>query len=194
MSMSMSTLSQRGKFWNCFLFTSGLEKFQNLSAGTNAKLENQLQRYSMKVRSSSGKIFANILSQQYFRRPMRLCPSGCEAKTLLIQRCPGSVAKYRAKFQWCRRQISDHDLDPICEVKARTRSFQMWRISCYGNDQFIQRGGLTTDRRSGRYATSILCQWWRQLVRCPAAKHATWDMTRSWHMSGLRSMRLPFRP
>ena len=47
--------------------------------------------------------------QQYFGRPLRLCPFGCQAKTLLIQRCPGSVAKYCAKFQWCRRQIADHD-------------------------------------------------------------------------------------
>ena len=79
-------------------------------------------------------------------------------------------------------------------MKARTRSLQRWKISCCANAQFIQRGGPTTDRRSGRYATSVLCKSWRQLVRCPAAKHATWGMTRSWHMSGLRSVRLPFRP
>ena len=102
MSMSMSTLSQRE---NCQIAFYILQRLQNFKChtGTNAKLQHQLQRYSMKVRSSSSKIFANIPSQQYFRRPMRLCPCGCKAKTLLIQRCPGSVAKYRAKFQWCRR-------------------------------------------------------------------------------------------
>ena len=63
--------------------------------------------------------FVIILSQQYFGRPMRLRPCGCQAITLLIQRCPGSVAKYCARFQWCRKQISDHDLDAVFEVKAR---------------------------------------------------------------------------
>ena len=100
--------------------------------------------------------FVIKVSHQYFGRPMRLCPCGCQATPLLIQRCPGSVAKYCTKFQWCRRHISDHDLDPVCEVKARTRSFQMWIISCHGNAQSILRGGPTTDRRSRRYATSIL--------------------------------------
>ena len=100
--------------------------------------------------------FVIRVSQEYFGRSMRLCPCACQTKTLLIQRCPGSVAKYCAKFQWCLKQISDHDLDPVYEVKARTRSFQMWRISCHGNAQSILRGGPTTDRRSRRYATSIL--------------------------------------
>ena len=78
--------------------------------------------------------FVVKISQQYFGRPMRLCPPrACQDnKAFLIHRCPGSVAKYCAKFQWCRRKISDHDLDPVCEVKARTRSFQMWIISCHG--------------------------------------------------------------
>ncbi len=98
--------------------------------------------------------FASILSQRYFGRPMRLCPCGCQTITFLIQRCPG-VAKYCAKFQWRRKQISDHDLDAVCEVKPRTRSFQMWRISCHGNVQSILLGGPTTDRRSWRYATSM---------------------------------------
>ena len=129
--------------------------------------------------------FVIILSQQYFGRPMRLRPSGCQAITLLIQRCPGSVAKYRARFQWCRKQISDHDLDAVCEVKAPTRSFQMWRISCHGSVQSILRGGPTTDRRSRRYATSILRKSLRYMVRCPAAKHAMGEMTRSKYSSFL---------
>ena len=95
---------------------------------------------------------------------------GCQAITLLIQRCTGNVAKYRAKFQLCRKRISDHDLDAVCEVKTRTRSFQMCRISCHGSVQSILRGGPTTDRRSRRYATSILRKSLRYTVRCPAAK------------------------
>ena len=55
--------------------------------------------------------FVSIVSQQYFGRPTRLCPAGCQANILLIQRCPGNVAKYCATFQWCRKQSSDHDLD-----------------------------------------------------------------------------------
>ena len=47
--------------------------------------------------------FLSIVSQQYFGRPTRLCPAGCQANILLIQRCPGNVAKYCATFQWCRK-------------------------------------------------------------------------------------------
>ena len=129
--------------------------------------------------------FVIILSQQYFGRPMRLRPCGCQTITLLIQRCPGSVAKYCARFQWCRKQISDHDLDAVCEVKARTRSFQMWRLSCHGSVQSILRGGPTTDRRSRRYATSILRKSLRYTVGCPAAKHTVGEMTRSKYSSFL---------
>ena len=69
--------------------------------------------------------FVSIVSQQYFGRPTRLCPAGCQANILLIQRCSGNVAKYCATFQWCRKQGSDHDLDAACKVNTRTRSFQM---------------------------------------------------------------------
>ena len=69
--------------------------------------------------------FVSIVSQQYFGRPTRLCPAGCQANILLIQRCPGNVAKYCATFQWCRKQSSDHVLDAACQVNTRTRSFQM---------------------------------------------------------------------
>ena len=69
--------------------------------------------------------FVSIVSQQYFGRPTRLCPAGCQANILLIQRCPGNVAKYCATFQWCRKQSSDHVLDAACKVNTRTRSFQM---------------------------------------------------------------------
>ena len=69
--------------------------------------------------------FVSIESQQYFGRPTRLCPAGCQASILLIQRCPGNVAKYCATFQWCRKQSSDHVLDAACQVNTRTRSFQM---------------------------------------------------------------------
>ena len=105
-------------------------------------------------------------------------PRACQDNNVfLFPRCPGSVAKYRATFQWCRRQISDHDLDPVCEVKARTGSFQMWKI--LGSAQSIPRGGPTTDRRSRRYATSILCKSLRYVVRCPASNQSIGDMTRS---------------
>ena len=123
--------------------------------------------------------FSIILSQRYFGRPMRLCPFGCQAITLLIQRCTGNGAG----FHWCRKQISDHDLDAVCEVKPRTRSFQMWRISCHGSVQSILRGGPTNDRRNRRYATSILRKSLRYMVRCPAAKHAMEEMARSTYSS-----------
>ena len=42
--------------------------------------------------------FVIKVSEKYFGRPLRLCPCGCQAKTVLIQRCPGSVAKYWAKL------------------------------------------------------------------------------------------------
>ena len=108
--------------------------------------------------------FVSIVSQQYFGRPTRLCPAGCQANILFIQRCPGNVAKYCATFQWCRKQSSDHVLDAACQVNTRTRSFQMWRTSCHGNVQSMLRGGPTTDRRSRRYATSILCRSLRYTV------------------------------
>ena len=41
------------------------------------------------------------------------------------------------------------------------------------------RGGRTTDRRSRRYATSILCRSLQYTVRCPGVKHAMGEMTRS---------------
>ena len=37
--------------------------------------------------------FVSIVSQQYFGQPTRPCPAGCQANTLLIQRCPGNVEK-----------------------------------------------------------------------------------------------------
>ena len=97
---------------------------------------------SHEAKSFRRQTFSIILSHRdFFGRPMRLCPSGCQAITLLIQQCTGNVAKYCATFQWCRRQISDHDLDAVCEVQLRTRSFHMWRISCHGSAQSILRGG-----------------------------------------------------
>ena len=69
--------------------------------------------------------FVSIVSQQYFGRPTRLCPTGCQANISLIQRCPGNVAKYCATFQWCRKQSFDHDLDAACIVNTRTRSFTL---------------------------------------------------------------------
>ena len=91
-----------------------------------------MQPSPMKVNLSGGKNFQSYYPSDIFGRPMRLCPCGCQTITLLIQRCTGNVAKYCATFQWCRKQISDHDLDAVCEVKPRTRSFQMWKISCHG--------------------------------------------------------------
>ena len=124
----------------------------------NSKKSGRLEHHnstSIAVIPHEGKFFKRqkfviILSQLYFGRPMFLCHCGCQANTRLIQRCPGSVATYCAKFQWCRKPICDHDLDPICGVKARTRSFHMWRISCHGNAQSILRGGPTTDRNELR--------------------------------------------
>ena len=151
-------------------------RFEHHNAGSIAAISHEGKFFKRQK-------FVIILSQQYFGRPVRLRPCGCQAITLLIQRCLGSVAKYCARFQWCRKQNSDHDLDAVCEVKARTRSFQMWRISCHGNVQSILRGGPTTDRRSRRYATSILRKSFRSMVRCPAAKHAMGEMTRSKYSS-----------
>ena len=59
---------------------------------------------SHETRPSNREKFVSIVSQQYFGRPTRLCPAGCETKIRLIQRCPGNVAKYCATFQWCRKQ------------------------------------------------------------------------------------------
>ena len=165
-----------------FVYTSRLQSFK-----TSGRLQHHPST-SFAATSHKAKIFqtANIviiLSQLYFGRPMRLCPCGCQAKTFLIQRCRGSVAKYCAKFQWCRRQISDHDLDPICEVKARTRSFQKGKVKGHGYTHFILQGGPSTDRRSRRYATSILRKSLRYMVRCPATKQVKENMTRSKYSS-----------
>ena len=73
---------------------------------------------------------------------MRLRPCGCQAITLLIQRCPGSVAKYCARFQWCRKQMSDHDLDAVCEVKARTRSLGEVKGEQSNSDTFPIHAGM----------------------------------------------------
>ena len=137
----------------------------------------------------------NEVSRQYFSRPTRLCPAGCQANILLIQRCPGNVAKYCATFQSCRKQNSDHVLDAACQANTRTRSFQMWRTSCHGNVQSMLRGGPTTDRRSRRYATSILCRSLRYTVLCPAAKHAMGETTLSkysifWAIESFGSQRI----
>ena len=166
MSMSMSTLyAPLGSLFqaqggNCETSSYIPQHLQN--SKNSGRFERQSST-SIAETSHEGKFFQRQKfvikeSQECFGRPVRLCPCGCQAKTLLIQRSPGSVAKYCAKFRWCLRQISDHDLDPVCEVKARTRSFQTWRISCHGNAQSILRGGPTTDPRSRRYATSILCK------------------------------------
>ncbi len=97
-------------------------------------------------------------------------PSGCQAITLLIQWCRGNVAKHCAKFQWCCKQISDHDLDPVCEVKTRTRSFQMWRgpplpgeVSDMQHPYCVNHCGIH--------------------LRCPAAKNAMGEMRRSKYSS-----------
>ena len=166
MSMSMSTLyAPLGSLFqaqggNCETSSYIPQHLQN--SKNSGRFERQSST-SIAETSHEGKFFQRQKfvikeSQECFGRPVRLCPCGCQAKTLLIQRSPGSVAKYCAKFRWCLRQISDHDLYPVCEVKARTRSFQTWRISCHGNAQSILRGGPTTDPRSRRYATSILCK------------------------------------
>ena len=150
-----------GKLWNYFLFTSTLAKFTK----KNTRRFDRQNSTSIAEISHEGKFLQrqkfvkkNIkISQKYYcGRPLRLCPCGCQAKTFLIQRCPGSVAKYCAKFQWCRRQISDHDLDPVCDVKARTRSFQMWGILWRGKSIPYCEEAPPLDRRSRRYATSIL--------------------------------------
>lgn len=49
--------------------------------------------------------------------PLFLCP----ANTALIQRCPSAVAKYCAKFSWCCRQISNHELDAVSKCRSRPR-------------------------------------------------------------------------
>ena len=51
------------------------------------------------------------------------------------------------------------------------------------NVQSILQDGTTTDRRSRRHATSILRKSLRYMVRCPAAKHAMGEMTRSKYSS-----------
>ena len=79
----------------------------------------------------------------------------------LIQRYTGNFAKYFAS----RKQIFDHDLDA---ERANSRCGEFHGMS-------ILRGGPTTDRRSRRYATPILRQSLRYTVRCPAAKHASWN-------------------
>ena len=47
-----------------------------------------------------------------------------QANILLIQRCPGSVAKYFATFPWCPKRSSDHDFDAACKVNTRTREYE----------------------------------------------------------------------
>ena len=74
---------------------------------------NHLRRSPNKEKSSCSRKFVIIPSQLYFGRPMRLCPRGCQTKTVLTQRCGSSVAKQCAKFRWCRTQIADHIFFPI---------------------------------------------------------------------------------
>ena len=95
---------------------SGSNEFQKSASVTTISYE---------ARPFNRQKFVGMVSQRYFGRPTRLCPVGCQANTLLIQRCPGNVAKYCGTFQWWRTQTSDHDLDAACTVNTRTRSFQM---------------------------------------------------------------------
>ena len=51
-----------------------------IEAGLNAKVRHQLQRPPMKVNSSRLQKFVIKVSQEYFGRPLRLCPCGAKLK------------------------------------------------------------------------------------------------------------------
>lgn len=86
-----------------------------------------------------------ILCQPYFVRPLRLCPFFL-CHTDLIQRCPSIVAKYCAKFSWCSRQNSNHDLDAVsrcssdrfCPTHVARRSSHLTSVQLHG---FVQKHG-----------------------------------------------------
>ena len=80
---------------NCETISYIHQRLQNPKKLGRFELQNST---SIAEISHEGKFFQRQkivikVSQQYFGRPLRLCPFGCQAKTLLIQRCPGSVAK-----------------------------------------------------------------------------------------------------
>ena len=158
----------------CFFTHQRLQTFRKSGSIEHHK-SSSIAAISHEGKSFRREKISIIVSQRHFGRPMRLCTSGCQTIIFLIQRWTGNVAKYCARFQWCRKQISDHDLDAVCEVKPRTHQFQMSRISWNGSPQSILQGGPTTDRRSRRYATSILRKSLRYTVRCQAAKQASWN-------------------
>ena len=97
------------------------------------------------------------------------CLSGCQANTVLIRRCPDNV----------------QNIVPNSNGVQNKFPIMIWMLSAKceelhaGNVQSMLRAGPTTDRRSRRYATFILCKSFQYTVRCPAAKRAMGEMTRS---------------
>jgi len=81
---------------------SGKTVIRQRNSKKSGRLEHHKSRpiaaitYERKVFFGRQKI-AIILSQQDFGRPMRLCPCGCQAITLLILNDQG-IVKYYAKF------------------------------------------------------------------------------------------------
>ena len=70
-----------------------------------------------------------------------------------------------------------------------TRPFQSCRISCHGRVQSIPAGGPTTLRNKFRNKTSKLRRSVLYIVRCPAAKTATGEITASKYRSLLQVTR-----
>ena len=64
-------------------------------------------------------------------------------------------------------------------ANSLTRPFQSCRISCHGRVQSIPTGGPTTLRSNFRNKTSKLRRSVLYIVRCPAAKTATGEITAS---------------
>ena len=95
----------RGKIVKLFPIHRRLHKFYK-SGSSERHRSSSTAAISHEGISFRRQKFSIILPQRYFGWPLRLCPSGCQAITLLIQRCTGNVAKYCARFQWCREQMN----------------------------------------------------------------------------------------
>ena len=101
---------------NCEISSYIHQRVQN---SNNSRRLQHLDLASIEVIPLGGKTFKAQKCAIILGGPMRVCPCGCQANTVLIQQVvlrntvPNSTG--------IRRLISDHDLNPIREVKARTR-------------------------------------------------------------------------
>ena len=92
-------------------------------------------------------------------------------------------------------QIMSRNIVPNANGVQNKFPIMIWMLSakCEELHAGNVRAGPTIDRRSRRYATSILCKSFQYTVRCPAAKRAVGEMTRSKYSSVWSEMTRRFR-